>query len=297
MACRNGIFGFDGGQPKILNLENLPIWEAINWDAGHTIVLSNDTVNRQLLCAVPLPTGTNPVTGVATKSVAWLPYAPYVPKPTSPNVILMLNYQALGSFEELLGSIQVHATLFGTLASPDMRRKWTIWQIPTPFMDFVTRQNLNDLPLFICNGVNSSKIYELDPLQRSDDGSAIHSLYCSYGFVNAAKAVTMPIFGMHAKRYTVLQLTAEGNGSMLTRILPNTLDARYPYTVPVGINMNSPAMDDYMRSINVKGNRAFVEVSTNAVGTWFELHKILLTGKADPWSTLNPTGGGNAGVV
>ncbi len=297
MACRNGIFGFDGGQPKILNLENLPIWEAINWDAGHTIVLSNDTVNRQLLCAVPLPTGTNPVTGVPTKSVGWLPYAPYNPKPTSPNVILMLNYQALGSFEELMGAIATHSTMFGTLANPDMRRKWSIWQIPTPFMDFITRQNLNDIPLFIANGIESSKIYELDPSQRSDDGVPIFSLYTTYGFVNAAKALTVPLFGMHAKRFTVLQLTAEGSGAMKTRILPNTLDARYPYTVPVGIFLNSPVQDDYFRSVNVKGNRTFIETSTNAVGAWFELHKILLSGYADPHSTLNPTGGGNNGIV
>jgi hypothetical protein len=297
MACRNGIWGFNGGEPKILNLEILEIWDAINWDAGHSIVLRNDLVNRRLLCAVPLPTGTDPVSGVATKTVKWLPYAPFNPAPSTPNVMLMLDYSALGSFEELLASIQVHATMFGTLASPDMRRKWSIWQIPSPFMDFVMRKNQNDIPLFICNGIGSSKIYKLDPAQRSDDGVPIYSLYTTYGFVSAAKSVTLPIFGMHQKRYTVLQLTSEGNGAMLTKIYPNTLDARYPYTVPIGIFLNSPVQDDYMRSINVRGNRAFIEVSTNAVGSWFELHKILLTGKQDPWISISPTGGGNNGIV
>jgi hypothetical protein len=297
MACRNGIWATDGGQPKLFSLEIEQLYNAINWDAGNTIVLRNDIINRRILCAVPLPTGTDPVTGQATKTVQWLPHAPFNPKPTTPNVILMLNYEALGSFEELMSAIQVHATMFGTLASPDMRRKWSIWQIPTPYMGFVTRQNLNDVPLFICNGIDSSKIYQLDPMQRSDDGVAIYSLYTTYGFVNAAKSVTMPIFGMHQKRYTVLQLTAEGNGALLTKMYPNTLDARYPYTVPIGINLNNPVQDDYMRSINVKGNRAFIEVSTNAVGSWFELHKILLTGKQDAWSSISPTGGGNAGIV
>jgi hypothetical protein len=56
-------------------------------------------------------------------------------------------------------------------------------------------------------------------------------------------------------------------------------------------------MDDYFRPTNVRGNRAFVEVSTNAVGSAFNLSKMLLTGKADPWSTLSPTGGGNTGIV
>ncbi len=297
MACRSGIYGFDGGLPKPLNLEILQLWDQINWEAGNSIVLVNDIVKRRLLCAIPLPTGTNPVTGVATKTVQWLPFAAYNPAPTTPNIMLVLNYDSLGSFEELMGAIGTHSTMFGTLANPDMRRKWTIWQIPSPYMNFITRADILDEPLFICNGIGSSKIYQLDPNQRSDDGVAIYGSYASYGFVNAAKAATVPIFGMHTKRYTVLQLTAEGSGAMKTTIYPNTLNARFPYQIPIGIFLNSPVQDDYVRSINVKGNRAFIEVSTNAVGSWFELHKILLTGMADAHSSINPTGGGNSGIV
>jgi len=107
----------------------------------------------------------------------------------------------------------------------------------------------------------------------------------------------LPIFGMHTKRYTVFQVTAEGAGEMGVRFLPNVINPRYPYSIPIGISLNSPAMDDYFRSINVKGNRMFVEYSTDAVGAWMNVSKMLLTGKADPWSSLNPTGGGSAGIV
>ena len=41
----------------------------------------------------------------------------------------------------------------------------------------------------------------------------------------------------------------------------------------------------------------FIEVSTDAVGSWFNLSKLLITGKADPWSTLPATGGGNVGIT
>jgi hypothetical protein len=211
--------------------------------------------------------------------------------------MLVLNYSAMGSFDELIGAIGTHATMFGTLANPDMRRKWTIWQIPSPYMDFITRGNFLDQPLMICNGIKSSKIYELDPDRHDDDGAAIYSLYTTYGHVNAAKSVTMPIFGMHTKRFTILQVAAEGAGAMLTRMIPNDLNARYPYKVPIGIFLNSPVNDDYFRSINCKGQRIFLEFSTNAVGSWFQVSKSLLTGKADPWSSLNPTGGGNAGIA
>jgi hypothetical protein len=178
-----------------------------------------------------------------------------------------------------------------------MKRKWTIWQIPSPYMDFITRKNGIDAPLFICNGIDSSKVYELSQDQLSDDGVAIHSLYTTYGFVNAAKAATLPIFGFHTKRYTVFQVTGHGNGEMAVKIYPNSLDSRYPYQIPVGISLSNPENDDFFRPVNYKAQRSFVEFSTNAVGSWFWVDKMLLTGKADPWSSLNPTGGGNTGIT
>ena len=295
MACRAGIFGFNGGQPQKMMQEIYQVWDAINWNAGNTIVLRNDIINKRILCAIPLPTGTNPITGEKTTSVKWLPNSVYNPTPTSPNVMLCLNYQGLGTFEELVSQAEMHTTMFGTLAAVDMKRKWTIWQIPSPYMDFITRQNGIDQPLFICNGIASSKVYQLDPDQLSDDGAAIHSVYTTYGHVNAAKAATLPIFGFHNKSYTVLQITGHGAGLMSLRILPNTLDARYPYQVPVGITLNYPAQNDYFRPINVQAQRAFLEFSTNAVGAWFQMDKSLLTGRGSPWSTLPATGGGNIG--
>ena len=171
-------------------------------------------------------------------------------------------------------------------------------------MQFIMQPDGESTPIYICNGIGSSKIYELKQNQLSDDGVAINSLYVSYGFVNAAKAATLPIFGFHQKRYTVFQCAITGGqtdttsaGNAKIRILPNTLTPRYPYTVPVGIPLSDPVQSDFFRPINVQGNRAFVEISTNAVGSYFNLSKMLSTGKADPWSSINPTGGGNTGVV
>jgi len=306
-ACRAGVFGFNGGQPTKLMQELWNLWEVINWNAGNTIVLRNDIVNKRMFIAIPLPTGTDPVTGVSTKSTLWLPNAPYNPAPTTPNVMLMLNYQGMATFEEMIGSPGVHTTMFGTLAAPDMKRKWSIWNISTPYMEFIMRPDEESTPLFICNGIGTSKIYQLDDQKYSDDGVAINSLYTTYGFVNAAKAATLPIFGFHAKRYSVFQTnivgvqsskgTANNPTNAMVRMLPNTINPRYPYTVPIGIPLVTPAADDYFRPINVRGNRMFVEVSTNAVGSAFNVSKMLLTGKADAWSTLNSTGGGNTGVV
>jgi len=201
-------------------------------------------------------------------------------------------------------TIQAQHFWFGTLAAVDMKRKWSIWNIATPAMEFIMQPDEESTPLYICNGIGTSKIYQLLSTQLSDDGVAINSLYTTYGHVNAAKAATLPIFGFHRKLYTVLQVSVTGTqlyASAATnaqiRILPNTITPKYPYTVPVGIPLIDPANDDFMRAINVKGQRAFIEISTNAVGSAFNLSKSLLTGKADPWSSINPTGGGNAGIV
>ena len=218
--------------------------------------------------------------------------------------MIMLNYQGMADIKEMLMSPGVHTTMFGTLAAPDMKRKYTIWNIATPYMQFIMQPDGESTPIYIANGIGSSKIYELKQDQLSDDGVAINSLYTTYGFVNAAKAATLPIFGFHTRSMTVFQCAMTGgqtdttsNGRAKVRILPNTLTPKYPYTVPVGIPLSDPVQDDFFRPINVKGQRMFVEVSTNAVGSYFNLSKMLLTGKADAWSTLNATGGGNTGIV
>jgi len=184
-----------------------------------------------------------------------------------------------------------------------MKRKYSIWNIATPDMEFVLQPDMETYAFSICNGIDSSKIYQLNPYQYSDDGVAINSTYVSYGFVNAAKAATLPIFGFHAKRYTVFQCAMTGGqttpnvGNAQIRMLPNTINPKYPYTVPVGIPLVDPVMDDYMRPINVRGNRIFVEISTSTVGSWFNLSKMLLTGKSDAWASINPVGGGNTGII
>jgi hypothetical protein len=296
MACRGGVFGYSGGQPVKLTLEIFNLWDAINWYAAETIVVRNDIANKRFYVWVPLPTGTSPA-GVPTATVQWLPNAPYNPAPVTPNVCLMCNYQGLDTAAELFAGPGVHSTMFGTLAAVDLKRKWSIWQIPSPYADFIYRPDGVDLPLFICNGIGSSKVYQLLTSQLSDDSVAINSDYCTYGFVNATKAATIPIFGMHRKLYTVFQTCAQGAGSMDVTLYPDTLSARYPISIPTGIALIPTAQQDYFRPINVAGNRMFVEFSTDAINTWMHVDKVLLTGRSNPWSSLNPTGGGSTGIT
>lgn len=286
-ACRNGVYGFNGGQPMRIDYQQKEIWEQINWAAGNTIVVRNDLPNRRIYAAVPLPTPNQ-----------WLPLAPVNPAPTSPNVIMMWNYQGLGSFEAMVSSPEVHTTMFGTLAALDMRLKCSLWNITTPYMGFITQPDLTTASLEICNGVGSGKIYKLDPNQLSDDGSAINSVYVTYGFVNSAKAATAPLLGMHRKRYQMLQQYVQGSGRMSVQIFPNwILNPKmlvfnpYAYTVPGGINLQAEPPDDITRPLNIGANRAFVKWALNQVGGYFKLSKCVLVGTVDPYSVVNPNAG------
>ena len=120
-ASRNGLYLFVGGQPGKITQEIYQVWDAINWTAGQTIWVKVDLDARRIYVGVPMATPN-----------FWLPNAPVNANPTSPNVILMCDFKGLDSGEELKQYPQMHTTMFGSLNAIDMRRKWSIWQIPAP---------------------------------------------------------------------------------------------------------------------------------------------------------------------
>jgi hypothetical protein len=286
-ACRNGIYGFNGGQPIRIDFQQREIWEAINWTYGYTIWLANDLPNSRILVGVPLATPNK-----------WLPLAPVNVNPTSPNVILMWNYQNLDTFEEIVSGRGVHTTMFGTLAAVDMRLKMSIWQITSPYAGFIVQPDLYTEALTICNGVGNEKIYQLSPTQLQDDGAAIYSLYTTFGFVDAAKAKENPLLGLHRKRYQFAQQLIVGSGNAALQAYPNFIlnpttlvfnpDA---YTDPGGIPLQTNASDDLIRNLNVAGNRVFLSYSTNAIGAAFRLSKVIMVGTIDPYTAINPNSG------
>lgn len=295
-ACRNGVFGFNGGQPIRIDFQQKEIWEELNWAYGKTIWLKNDLPNRKIYVGVPLPTPNK-----------WLPLAPVNKNPTTPNVILMWNWQGLNDFQELVDGQSMHTTMFGTLASVDMRLKMTIWNVASPYAGFITQPDLTTQRFTICNGNGSGKIYQLyetgqlipdhtDPL--SDDGTAINSQYWTYGFVNSSKAQQFPLLGFHRKRYQMVQQLISGAGTAVVKAYPNYILTEstlafndYAYTVPGGIGLVEQPKDDYIRPLNISGNRVYVQYGTNAVGEAWNLSKVIMCGTVDGLSTVNPNAG------
>jgi hypothetical protein len=284
-ACRKGLYLYEGGQPGKICQEIQQVWDAINWNAGNSIWVRNDTVKRKLYVGVPLPTPN-----------FWLPNAPANSAPTTPNVILMCNYQGIDSGEQLKTMPGIHVTMFGKLATLDMRRKWSIWQIASPYAGFVGLNRLDNSQLNICNGIGNSKVYTLNPtLTGQDDGNYFNSLYTTYGFVNEAKVETMPLLGYFRKRWRMLWQTLEGAGTLGPTLYPNTLigptDSTvgfYSWQMPVPFLLDSPAVQDSGTTLNFVAFRTFIEYSCS--NGWFRLSDIRLSGTKDVWNELLPFG-------
>jgi hypothetical protein len=278
-ASRAGLYLFVGGQPGKISQEIYQVWDAINWKAAETIWVKVDITQRRLYVGVPLPTPN-----------FWLPNAPVNANPTSPNVILMCNYQGIDSGQELKSEPQMHTTMFGTLNAIDMRRKWSIWQIPAPYANFCA--GVNDQELQICNGRGNSKIYTLDSTNETDDGVTIDSLYTTAGLVELSKRQQAQGVGGYRIRWGHMTAALESSGNILTTLYPNRLlgpgDPTTGYNswqVPGGITPGKPAYNDAEVDLNFAATRTFIEFR-EMDGHGFTLSNLALEGHADPWNAL-----------
>ncbi len=272
-ACQNGLFAFNGGAPIELQLEVPDIWKSINWTYGHTIVVRNDVANRRILVAVPMATPNQ-----------WCPTFPINSNPTQPNVIIMLNYAGIGSIEELINGMGMHVTIVGKIAVHDLKRKWSLWSIPTPYMAICKRDQLT-AQMLIGNGINSSKIYNLGSYSSGeDDGVPFYSSYMTYGAISQEKAKEAPQFGILNKRFAYFDALLTGSGTANVAFYPNTLTSN-AWSIPGGLQLTPNSFQDQAGALDLYGQRLFTEFSVN--GNWFNLSRFTLAGQADTWRPIN----------
>lgn len=276
-VCRLGTFGFNGGLPQPVDRElhnqnpKKSVWDQINWNARTSIWLRNDLINRRFYVGVPMATPN-----------FWLPNAPSNPAPTSPNVILMCNYESCATFDELISGQPLRATMYGDIDTNDMKRKWSLWQIPCPYAAQIQQLNAEQLTLFFCNGKGTSKIYAVDPTVTTDDGGAITPLYTTYGFVNPKKGQQLGL-GAGRKLATYFQLDTNGSGKANVKFYTNNLDST-PQVSPLPMTLTDPAPNYQERKIEVGGNHVFVEISGTTPGGYIEAGDMILTMAKHPWS-------------
>lgn len=280
-VSRSGIFLFDGGKPMPISRElqatgvNGSIWETINWAAAKTTWCRFSTDKRQLYVGVPMITPN-----------FWLPKAS-ASTPTQPNVILMCNFTGCPTAAELAESVPVHTTMFGDLKALDMRRKWSIWQIASPVAEFVARQDGVSQPLFLCNGTNTSKIYQLVNGasiggQNTDDGQPINWLYTTAAFTQTKQGQQIPGLGALRKVAYYMTVTMEGIGQVARKLYSNTLGAlpQNTYTAPPAI-LSDPAQNDQECVLEIGGQKIFVEFAAVGTGGYAEIGNVILDMEMD----------------
>ncbi len=281
-ASRQGLYLFEGGQPGKINQEIYQVWNSINWLAGASIWVRVDVTNRKMYVGVPLPTPN-----------FWLPNAPVNAHPTSPNVILMCNYQGIESGSELKVMSQLHVTMFGTLNAVDMRRKWSIFQIPSPYGQFC--QGIVDEEFLICNGRNNSKIYKLDETVQTDDGIIIDSLYTTAGLPEFSKRAQLQGMGNGRVTWNYLYASLESGGNVQVRLLPNKLFFPEPpgyqaWSVPGGLTVGDPALEYAEASLNFTGTLTFFEFREND-GAGFQLSFMQGMAQKSVWNEFRGRSG------
>lgn len=274
-ANRLGLYLFHGGEPQKILQEIQPIWNALNWKFSHTIIVRNDVQERRITIHVPLPTPNK-----------WMPDAVLNPSPETPNCMLMCNYKELQNANDLIERGPVKVSYSGKLISWDISRKWSIWQIPSPYSASITRPDGTD-QYFIGNGRHNAKVYQLDANTLDDDGIPINGLYCTYGFPKTEQAQQYgPLLGQYRKLYRYSSHNLAGDGKVRLRALVNDLVTPHPYVVPGGIDLHNASVDNREVPFNLTAQRLFLEYSTNALAAHFRLSETILSIVKDPWAPV-----------
>jgi hypothetical protein len=278
-ACRAGVYFFSGGEPLKVSQEIAPVWDLVNWPAAQSIWLRNDSEQRRLYVGVP----------IATPNI-YMPEFPVNTNPQTPNVILMMNYRELNSGMAIADTPPIRSSFSGRLLAPEPARKWSYWALQSPYADFIDRAN-NQTPLFLCNGVQNSKIYQIVQTELDDDGAPINSYYLSYGFCKSDLQDAKQL-GNRRMLLAYLSILAEGNGNLNVSVYTQS-PQNMPYLL-TSIPLSQFTLGDLEAVVNLTGDRFFIRVGTNAVGSNFQMSKIVAALQKSAWDSVRGTAVANS---
>lgn len=254
-AHRTGVYICWGSDPVKINQEieedasltGKVAWDSINWRFGHTIWIRIDQTKKVILIGAP-------VNGA-----------------TSPNVIFTLDYKWLDSGQDIAASPMVTYSAFtGKILAHGRGRRWAPWNITANSMCFAERTDGTAQPFF-GNGIGNGKVYQKIPvpLQLSDDGVAINSRYDTYYFPASIEEDALEL-GASRKLFGYLKFQAMGAGSMLMSFQKANI-----VTILRSYSLSLNPAGDGKRPINSTGERFSMQYSTFAIGSWFQLEKVI----------------------
>jgi hypothetical protein len=196
LVCgREGVYSFDGSVPQKLSQEIAtdrrglaggpgPVWDRVNWAAGHRLWAVADVARRRLLVGVP--------TGSAT----------------APDTVLVLHYE-WGSDAVAL------ASRWYLFRQAPLARGWVPWRLAAAAAALVERPD-GTRRLWLGGPAGSGKIYELAEGAWTDDGAPIAASYTT-AFLAGADALGAAALGR--KLYGWLRLRLAGAGPVAVALL------------------------------------------------------------------------------
>lgn len=285
IAGQPGVYVFNGGEPIKIIEEIQELWDLINWKYGHTLWVTNDIKSRRILIGVPMRTFT--VENGVNVQNPWIPQGliPDDGNPTTPNIVLALNYRFLTTAASLAERPEIHVSSFGgKLLSVDMSRKWNIWTIKSPCAAFIKRSDTTT-QTFFGNSSNTGKLYQLTPGLLEDDGVAFWQLWTSHGFPVPEQEQGLQL-GSVRKMFEYMTMVLDGTGSLTIKVFPDKLTTPYARVLTPNLTLPASSGPDVEIPVNEVGARLFIQFSCNAVGAGFQLSRIVLPLRQDPWSPV-----------
>lgn len=276
IAGEPGAYIFTGGQPTKFSSEIQKLWNWINWDAGQTLWVVNDVTNQRIMIGVPMKTLMS-VRGVMTQN-PWIPQGviPDAASPTTPNIVLMMNYSQINTGDSVADRSSVHSSSFtGKMLATDFTRKWSVWSIATPCAAYVTRQDSSH-QLFIGNNAFTGKVYQLVEDLMEDDGQIIDQRYVTYPFISGEQAQQLQAAGLQ-KQYIFGRANIDFTGPMRMIVYPNTFpDSPYMHALLPDFAAPPPGGGNLEFPLHETAERLFVEFRCNKIGTAFALSELAL---------------------
>lgn len=252
-ASRVGALHFSGGAPKLLSGKIQPDWKSINAAAEKYIWSVNDQTNRRIYFGLP------------------------VNEAETPNLIYPFDYLEIDNDISVPGEGQV--------------TKWTRFDILADCGAILARPDgVTEFCIGSGDGEALSSVdavgnlYKFDPDKFTDDDlGQMAPYYTTYFFADEDGTL-----GSHRKLAAYLSFFATGTGKMRITVYAGSLSnavATLPL-IPLSQNQNY----ELEVGLNVLAERIAlkfaVEPQENSTDVNFELSKIVLTMKKDPWSPV-----------
>lgn len=274
---RPGAFIFNGGEPIKLSEEIQSLWNQINWKFGHTLWVKNDIINRRILIGCPMKTPNT-----------WIPAGLLevdTQNPTTPNVILELNYKQLNTAAQLSDGAEVHRSYSGKLIASELVRKWSVWTIKAPCAAFVERPD-GTAPIFLGNSDETAKIYQLVDGLLEDDGEAFEQIYTTYGFVPSDQGQGMQM-GVTRFVFKYMTMLIDGSGEIVITVMPNTVNSGFSHVLLPNLTLPASSNGDVEIPVDEAGSRIYVQINAPDVGSGFILSRIVMVMRQDPWAPIS----------